>query len=194
MKALQELINDISTLRKDEIDCKRLQHMVAKHQIDINQISDIVIDDNSDYFRKPILQDLVNIYLMYWPAGIVSSIHQHSNFGSIIKVCKGKLYERSFKYLHEQLALEELAEQNYKEGDILIEEPNAIHEVSNPSQIEMAVSLHVYFPGVQNLSGSRLFDVKKNKIAILSDKASSFGWNQPEEAFSEVSSTPIHII
>lgn len=137
-----------------------------------------------EYTRQLILQDFVSAYLMVWPPGGKSSIHEHKNFWGVIKLLKGNLMEREYDYSNHKLQL--TGQKSFQPNDILLEETSAIHEIKNLSLEETAITLHVYYPANKNLSGCRLFDVTTGNIAILSQRSTSFSWNQPSQAFEKI--------
>lgn len=183
---MHNLLAAVIQLNQQDIRINKLLQLVQQHDIDITSFKRYEKPTSRGYLRIPILHDFVQIYLMIWPAGESSSIHEHKNFSGVIKVIEGAIEEHHYQFKEESRELHLINIQNYKKGDALIEEENAIHRVVNMSSIKGAVTLHLYFPPNSNIAGSRLFDIDERRIATLSDSAVSFSWNQPPEAFKNI--------
>lgn len=189
---MHSFLKELIQLDKDSINnstiIKCLDQVDLQGALPYLNINDTPSDE---YKRQLIIQDYVSAYLMCWPPGVVSSIHEHKNFWGVIKLLKGKLIEREYHFDHHQL--DQKKEQVFYPNDVLFEETSAIHEVCNPSKDEIAVTLHVYYPAHKNLSGCRLFDIQSGSIAVLSEQSTSFSWNQPKEAFQSIKANQFNL-
>lgn len=183
---MHNLLAEIIQLDQQDISMNRLLKLVKEYDIDISNLNKNVKPTTRGYLRIPILHDFVQVYVMIWPSGESSSIHEHKNFSGVIKVIEGIIEEHQYQFRSASRELLLLNKKNYKKEDVLTEEENAIHQVINKSSTQRAVTLHIYFPPSSNIAGSRLFDLRKKRIATLSDEAFSFSWNQPPEAFSQI--------
>lgn len=191
---MHNLLAAVIQLNQEAIRSNKLLQLVQEHDVDITTYKRIEKPTSRGYLRIPILHDFVQIYLMIWPAGEFSSIHEHKNFSGVIKVIEGAIVEHHYQFKEESRELHLINIQSYKKGDALTEEENAIHRVVNKSSIKGAVTLHLYFPPNSNIAGSRLFDIDKRRIATLSEKAVSFSWNQAPEAYSKIDNSGFHLI
>lgn len=184
---MHSLIKEIVALDANEVNAENILSVLEKTNWEDFKIPALNIHAENDYCRIPLLHDFVSMYLMYWPGGAVSSIHEHKNFQGLIKILEGDLYEKEFNWNESENKLELISEEMYRKGSILKEQNDAIHQVNNAFSSTPVISLHIYFPPTQSLYGSRLFDPERGRFATLSNKAQSFSWKQPQEAFESIS-------
>jgi len=98
------------------------------------------------YTRNAVIHnDDFSILVLCWSKSCKSQIHNHPCDGCFIVGLNGALEEK--KYITKESGLE-LSERNYiKKGDInWIHDSMGVHQVSNPSSTERAVTLHFYHP------------------------------------------------
>lgn len=182
---MHNFLKKIIALDRHDINYGTIEAILKTDDIDLSLYNTSVCSDTKEYKRIPILCDYVQIYAMVWPIGGKSSVHQHQNFGGLLKVITGELEEQEFIFNENENRLFLQKRIAYKKNSIIKEEPNATHQIFNITQ-ENVISLHVYFPSVADFSGCRIFNLEEKKSAILSDKATNFSWNQPEEAFQKI--------
>ena len=178
----------IELFRKADIEganLEKIENLLLDLNPDLTEFDKL---DNltNEYLRIPIYEGKFSVYIMKWPLNGESTIHEHKNISGVIKVLRGQIQESSFLFNEAKNVLHLKEKMNYSIGEIILEEVNAIHQVVNISQNIEALTLHVYFPSVLNLEGSRLFNLQERKIGILNSAAISFSWNQPAKGFSEI--------
>jgi len=183
---MHNIIKEIVALEANEVNSQNISLILERAKLVNREFPVLNITTENDYCRIPLLHDFVSMYLMYWPGGATSSIHEHKNFQGLIRVLEGELYEKEFLWNTWDNSLELHSEEMYGIGSILKEEKDAIHQVINACASAPVISLHVYFPPTQSLCGSRLFDPISGRIATLSNKAQNFSWQQPVEAFQSI--------
>ena len=182
---MKELIELFTKEDREGANLERIEKLL----VDFNPyltVFDTFKNDTNEYLRIPIYEGNFSVYVMKWPLNGVSTIHEHKNISGIIKILRGKIKEKTFAFDETEKKLYLKEKTDYSVGKILMEEENAIHQVINISEKEEALTLHVYFPSVLNLEGSRLFNVQERKIGVLNSAAISFGWSQPSLGFSEI--------
>ncbi|KAI4468710.1 cysteine dioxygenase [Holotrichia oblita] len=89
-----------------------------------------------------------NLMILCWGEGHGSAIHDHANSHCFMKMLKGSLTEVCFAW--PQANNEEMKEIGRKELSLnsvcYINDSIGLHRVENPSNVEGAVSLHLYCP------------------------------------------------
>lgn len=118
-----------------------------------------------------------NLLILVWNPGQGSPIHDHADAHCVMKILKGKLTEtlydmpvtagdgeeagrRTPPRVVKQTAYG-LNEVTYISDDI------GLHKISNPSETEIAVSLHLYTPPHAANFGFNLFDEKTGKCTHI---------------------------
>lgn len=113
------------------------------------------------YSRNLVVRDKrFEILILCWKSGQRSLIHDHGGSFGVVKVLRGILTESSFVSALNGMIKPE-GSRDYRAGDVQIEEPCTIHQVSNlqPERCD-AVSLHVYVPPLRAMNIYRLYDVE----------------------------------
>lgn len=182
MLHLKELFKKVDN---ESVNLENVEQLLSDFSLDVTMFDEYK-NETDEYLRIPIYEGNFSVYVMKWPKNGKSTIHEHKNISGIIKILRGQIQESSFVFdeVEKKLILKEKIA--YSEGKILLEDENAIHQVVNISKNEEALTLHIYFPSVLNLDGSRLFNVKEKKIGVLNSSAISFNWSQPAYGFSEI--------
>ncbi|ALC41732.1 CG5493 [Drosophila busckii] len=103
-----------------------------------------------------------NLLILCWGEGVSSSVHDHADSHCFMKMLKGDLREKRYKYPHrteEQLGniaddqLVETGETPMALNDVAYINDNlGLHRVENPSHADTSVSLHLYCPPFDSCS------------------------------------------
>jgi cysteine dioxygenase len=118
------------------------------------------------YSRNLVFRDQrFEILILCWKSGQRSLIHDHGGSFGVVKVLRGVLTESLFVPALNGMIKPERST-DYRVGDVQIEEPSTIHQVSNlqPERCD-AVSLHVYLPPLRAMSIYRLYDVDIRSVS-----------------------------
>ena len=135
------------------------------------------------FVRIPVFQGEYISFLKVWGPKNYSTIRDHSNYDSKVKVLKGSLTE--VNYRENTNFIEYDLRATHRAGDIFVEEQNDINSIVNNSE-EISVSLHIYRTSKSNPEGVRIFNTEKREIGYLSKDAKSCTWNLPENAFQKI--------
>lgn len=135
------------------------------------------------YLRIPIIQADFTAFLKVWGIKNYSSIRDHKNYDSKIKVLKGSLTE--VNYRENSNFIEYDSKAIMRTGDIFIEEQSGINSIINNSE-DISVSLHICRTAEIQLEGIRIFDTEKRKIGLLSREAKSCNWEIPNNSFQKI--------
>jgi hypothetical protein len=84
------------------------------------------------------------VWLLSWVPGQGSGLHDHGRSSGVLTLLSGELTERSLGTTGE-------VRRSLAPGDQRVFAPGYVHEVVNDS-LEPAVSLHVYFPGLTEMT------------------------------------------
>lgn len=145
-------------------------------------ISDLQIPTET-YLRIPVIQADFTAFLKVWGIQNYSSIRDHQNYDSKIKVIKGSLTE--VNYRENSNFIEYDSKTIIRTGEIFVEEQQDINSIINNSE-DISVSLHIYRSPEIQLGGIRIFDTEKRKIGLLSREAKSCNWAIPQNSFQKI--------
>lgn len=108
-----------------------------------------------------------SLILICWPEGNASSIHDHPNSDCIMKCMKNQIKETRFDWPEKKRVKMNVTGYTLgQEGDVLhINDDMGLHRVENPSNSEGAVSLHFYFPQINECL---IFDEDSGKGRMVS--------------------------
>ena len=136
------------------------------------------------YSRNVLMMHPVECAILRWPPGTESAIHWHSGFYGFVIVLKGMANDTSFTYQNGELSIgRELVGLPYS---VIPEEDGMIHRVSNHSDQDELLTLHIYYPPLETLGGMKIFDPPTGRIGTLSDEAKAASWSIPPEQFTDI--------
>ncbi|PMD13489.1 hypothetical protein NA56DRAFT_674836 [Hyaloscypha hepaticicola] len=105
---------------------------------------------------------LFNLLLLVWTPGRASPIHDHASAHCLMKILQGSIRERRFATpAHPGTSGPLVETSNLKFGRdkvTYMADSLGLHEIKNESEVEYAVSLHLYTPPNAAVRGVRLFD------------------------------------
>ena len=97
---------------------------------------------NQNYQRELMYRDLdFEIYTISWPSIVESKIHNHANYGCLMKVMQGKIDEKLYTPTLDLKKTNKLKTNQIS----YIDDSIGYHSISNP-YTNNAVSLHIYSP------------------------------------------------
>jgi cysteine dioxygenase len=100
-----------------------------------------------NYFRNRVCRTtLIEMLVLCWQPGQRTPIHDHNGSHGGVKVCKGTLWETTFKY--DQIkGLRYKSARDYSVGLVTGSDVPDIHQLGNPDVSEQnLITLHVYSP------------------------------------------------
>ncbi|KAH9519051.1 Cysteine dioxygenase [Bulinus truncatus] len=105
---------------------------------------------NESYSRNLVLEepDKYNALILCWKPGKGSKIHAHENSDCFLKILNGSLREELFHWPSKDGGPMKLKQDTIYEVDELnhMTDEKGLHRVTNISDNEIAVSLHIYMP------------------------------------------------
>lgn len=126
-------------------------------------------DPNAQYTRNLVAEvpGLFNLLLLVWTPGKASPVHDHAEAHCLMKVLKGSLRERRYAIPTEpgkQGSLNQTSELSFKLNQVsYMADVLGLHEISNPSSEEYAMSLHLYTPPNAAMRGCHVYDLENGK-------------------------------
>lgn len=105
-------------------------------------------DPSKQYTRNLVheVPGLFNLLLLVWTPGKASPVHDHADSHCLMKVLSGELRERRFAFPRGEGPLTMTNEMRVERDKVAyISDKLGLHEISNPSGTEFAVSLHCEF-------------------------------------------------
>lgn len=112
-----------------------------------------------------------NLMIVVWNPGRGSPIHDHANAHCVMKILRGTLKETLYGTPTEddrQKPLQITKDTTYGRDQVTyIADDIGLHKISNPSDTETAVSLHLYTPPHASNFGFNLFDEKTGKCTHI---------------------------
>ncbi|CAG8959787.1 hypothetical protein HYFRA_00001694 [Hymenoscyphus fraxineus] len=145
LPALFRLLREYTS---DAADWARFAHSNAEKQYTRNLVCEV--------------PGLFNLLLLVWTPGKKSPVHDHADSHCLMKILKGNLVETRYAIptnpglegpLHQTSCKKFNRDQVTYMSDAL-----GLHEISNPSPTEYAVSLHLYTPPNAALRGCHIYD------------------------------------
>jgi hypothetical protein len=100
--------------------------------------------NNHYYYSQICWGSAVELVLIIWPPGSGSGCHDHQSSFNLLHCLLGQLNIYNFVCCQNQLHLAQ--HQILSIGTTAKTFPYQIHEVVNPSPVDWAASLHIYFP------------------------------------------------
>ena len=148
------LLNETIGEKKDAIkqELKRLS-------LENFDFSKYIFWEEGTYTRNAVIHtDDFSMLLLCWSKGCKSAIHDHPCDGCFIVGIQGELEETKYVKCKDTNALKETSKVNVKKGDITwMHDYLGFHKVSNLSETEGAITLHIYHPPFNVCKG---YDVK----------------------------------
>ncbi len=183
---MQNLIQKIQQLSIQKIDDTLLKNFVNKINIDeLNFEEQLPKPKNPFCYGRNILTlKPFECVLLNWPPNVESAIHHHQGLFGYVLVLKGEI--NNHFYEEGNGLLRETAIQSYFKGGIISEPDGIIHKIANNSKINNAVTLHFYYPPMENLEGLKIYNTSTNSIGILSDQANSANWSDEKGHFKSI--------
>lgn len=136
------------------------------------------------YARNILLEDPVEVVLLYWPPETASAIHHHEGFYGYVAVLEGSCQETTYQLTGDKMT--EKSVQQCFAGGIINEPDGVIHKLANPSEKAPLVTLHIYYPPVESMEDLRIFDIENGRIGVLGKEAPTASWTTPSQHFKEI--------
>ncbi|KHJ36328.1 putative cysteine dioxygenase [Erysiphe necator] len=123
-------------------------------------------EPSKQYTRNLVFEvpGVFNLLLLVWNPGKASPVHDHADSHCLMKILKGDLKEERYSFPTESgpnAPLIKISESIFGLNQVAyISDELGLHSITNPSDTDFAVSLHLYFPPNAALRGCHVYDLK----------------------------------
>lgn len=142
------------------------------------------IEEENNYARNILMMQPIEAALLHWPPGVESAVHYHEGFYGYVVVLSGEL--DNIEYRLEGDTLKEVHTICGRPNGILPEKDGVIHKLVNNSADTPAVTLHIYYPPLEDFDGMKIYHLEEGKIGVLSATAKTASWTEPATSFSSI--------
>lgn len=179
VQALSDVLGPSSGINSDDVDENDLIRLMEKYISQESQWRQYAFADTSRNYTRNLVDEgngKSNLLVIVWNPGRGSPIHDHADAHCVMKILKGTLKETLYTLPSSDGATSQAASQGkpmppevvketlYQENEVTyISDKIGLHKISNPSNDEVAVSLHLYTPPHAANFGFNLFDEKTGK-------------------------------
>ncbi|KAH0830890.1 hypothetical protein AYO21_10839 [Fonsecaea monophora] len=177
VRALSDVLGPSSGINSDDVDENELIRLMEQYVSQESQWRHYAFADLSRNYTRNLVDEgngKSNLLVIVWNPGRGSPIHDHADAHCVMKILKGSLKETLYALppsLTEKTGSNGalmppriVKEATYHENEVTyISDKIGLHKISNPSNDEVAVSLHLYTPPHAANFGFNLFDEKTGK-------------------------------
>ncbi|KAJ9608421.1 Cysteine dioxygenase [Cladophialophora chaetospira] len=180
VRALSDVLGPSSGINSDDVDENDLIRLMEQYVSQDSQWLPYALADPSRNYTRNLVDEgngKSNLLVVVWNPGKCSPIHDHADAHCVMKILKGSLKETLYALPAEAACTPETAvsqsdstppqivrEAIYRENEVTyISDKIGLHKISNPSNDQLAVSLHLYTPPHAANFGFNLFDEKTGK-------------------------------
>ncbi|KAL2438822.1 Cysteine dioxygenase [Exophiala dermatitidis] len=182
VRTLSDVLGPSSGIDSADVDENDLIRLMEGYVSQESQWHQYAFADPSRNYTRNLVDEgngKSNLLVVVWNPGRCSPIHDHANAHCVMKILKGNLKETLYSLPEYQpddsdtggsdssgrsTPPQIVKETNYSENQVTyISDKIGLHKISNPSQTEVAVSLHLYTPPHAANFGFNLFDEKTGK-------------------------------
>ncbi|TVY36796.1 Cysteine dioxygenase [Lachnellula occidentalis] len=172
--AFQTLVDDLSRLLgpssgidSADVNVKELKKLMEDYVSCEEDWTKYAFSDYSRGYTRNLIDKgngKSNLLILVWSPGKGSPIHDHANAHCIMKILKGKLKESRYSIAADAeretaTAPRCLSEKVYSVGEVAyMADELGVHRISNPDEMEVAVSLHLYTPPNAAKEGCNIFN------------------------------------
>jgi cysteine dioxygenase len=170
VKALSDVLGPSSGINSSEIDQNDLINLMQQYTSNSKDWEQYAFADPSRNYTRNLVDEgngKSNLLIVVWNPGKGSPIHDHADAHCVMKILKGSLTETLYKMPATSTAStppEATQTTTYSTDEVTyISDQIGLHKIGNPSETEIAVSLHLYTPPHAANFGFNLFDERTGK-------------------------------
>ncbi|EXJ63747.1 cysteine dioxygenase [Cladophialophora yegresii CBS 114405] len=180
VQALSDVLGPSSGINSEDVDENDLIRLMQQYTSQEKQWRHYAFADLSRNYTRNLVDEgngKSNLLIIVWNPGRCSPIHDHADAHCVMKILKGSLKETLYALPQGATELgasnassdvstppQVVKETLYSQNEVTyISDKIGLHRISNPSNDEVAVSLHLYTPPHAANFGFNLFDEKTGK-------------------------------
>jgi cysteine dioxygenase len=180
VKSLSDVLGSSSGIDSADVNPEDLINLMSIYTSKESEWKDYAFADPSRNYTRNLVDKgngKSNLLIVVWNPGRGSPIHDHADAHCVMKILKGSLKETLFNKVppNEAQASEgqrtppQVVKETMYERDQVtyISDDIGLHKIFNPSETDVAVSLHLYTPPHAANFGFNLFDEKTGKATHI---------------------------
>jgi cysteine dioxygenase len=178
VKSLSDVLGPSSGLDSDDVDPNDLVNLMSVYTSQEKEWARYAFADSSRNYTRNLVDEgngKSNLLVVVWNPGKGSPIHDHADAHCVMKILKGSLRETLYERPkpnsapeHPERAPRTIKETIYNTNEVTyVSDEIGLHKISNASDDEVAVSLHLYTPPHAATFGFNLFDEKTGKCTHI---------------------------
>ena len=173
VKALSDVLGPSSGIDSMEVDPNDLVNLMSIYTSKDEHWQQYAFADPSRNYTRNLVDEgngKSNLLIVVWNPGKASPIHDHADAHCVMKILRGSLEETIYAVAdgQHQSPPEVVKESMFKRDEVTyISDQIGLHKISNASENEVAVSLHLYTPPHAANFGFNLFDEKTGKTTHI---------------------------
>jgi len=185
VQQLSDVLGPCSGLDSEEIDPGVIQQMMRSYTSKESEWEQYALLDPSKHYTRNLVDEgngKSNLLILVWSPGRGSPIHDHANAHCVMKILKGSLTETIYEAPNPDKPCTPKMKRTriYAENEVTyISDKIGVHKISNTSEKDLAVSLHLYTPPHAANFGFNLFDEKTGRPTHI--KQAGFFSNRGEK-------------
>lgn len=163
---IKRILGPSSGINSADVDVEDLMATMREYDCsDEHEWEHFALNDPSRNYCRNGVDDInhkANLLILVWNQGKGSMIHDHANAHCIVKMLKGTLKEELYNPpinadKPSELTLKKVSVYSTNEVSYMSDEIG-LHRMINPSETELAVSLHLYTPPYASKFGCNVFN------------------------------------
>lgn len=179
VKQLSDILGPSSGINSADVNHEVLINIMAQYTSRPSDWSQYAFGDPSRNYTRNLVDEgngKSNLLIVVWNPGKGSPIHDHADAHCVMKILQGCLKETVYTLPSASSANASetstppsiTKETLYAENEVTyISDQIGLHKIANPSETEIAVSLHLYTPPHAANFGFNLFDERTGKTTHI---------------------------
>ncbi len=192
---MKQLLSALSKISQTSINSNLVKNVLDKIDFTCLDYKNYLEGYDLKKYNKIIVKEKpLQIFIVTWPAQVSLPIHQHNKYWGYIGVLEGVVSESLYAFDDKKKLLSIHPSRTINKGEIIFEPLNIIHQISNPSPLDVSVSIHFYHPSDYDYDGTLLFDVETKKLAELNKDAPYVSWNHPKKYYKRMEDNAFEVV